>query len=137
MIRIISDDILIPVITFLQIIPGLAWIPIALLLFGLGEGSTIFMILITSLPSIVQNSAGGVREIPQVYLRASSMMGLNRLRFFFRIILPAASMSIVNGLRIALASGWRVLIAAKMLVESSLGLGYVIIHSQNYYRKWE
>lgn len=123
-------DLFIPGITILQIIPGLAWIPIALLLFGLGERATVFMIFITSLSPIVLNSAGGVREIPTVFLRASSMMGLKRFIFFFRVLLPASSLSIVNGLRIALASGWRVLIAAEMIVGSSLGLGYVIIQSR-------
>ena len=123
-------EILIPIITFLQIIPGLAWIPIALLLFGLGEGATFFMIFITSLPPIVLNTAGGIRETPLVYLRASKMMGLSRFKIFFKILIPASSLSIINGMRIALASGWRVLIAAEMIVGSSLGLGYVIIQSR-------
>lgn len=123
-------ELCMPLVTFLQIIPGLAWIPIAMLLFGLGERATFFMIFITSLSPIIVNTSGGIREIPQVYLRASRMMGLGRSTFFFRILIPAASLSIVNGMRIALASGWRVLIAAEMVVGSSRGLGYLIIQSR-------
>jgi ABC-type nitrate/sulfonate/bicarbonate transport system permease component len=123
-------DLFIPVVTFLQIIPGLAWVPVALLLFGLGEGATFFMIFITSLPPVIVNTAGGIRETPPVYMRASRMMGLKGLETFFRILIPASSLSIINGLRIALASGWRVLIAAEMVVGSAQGLGYVIIQSR-------
>ncbi|MBB6481260.1 ABC transporter permease [Spirochaeta isovalerica] len=123
-------DLFIPVVTFLQIIPGLAWVPVALLLFGLGEGATFFMIFITSLPPVIVNTAGGIRETPPVYMRASRMMGLKGPRTFFRILIPASSLSIINGLRIALASGWRVLIAAEMVVGSAQGLGFVIIQSR-------
>lgn len=123
-------EILLPVITFFQIIPGLAWIPIALLMFGLGEGATFFMIFITSFPPLVLNTAGGIREMSPLYLRASGMMGLGRITLFFKVLLPASSLSIVNGLRIALASAWRVLIAAEMIVGSSVGLGYIIIQSR-------
>lgn len=123
-------DIIIPFITFLQLIPGLAWIPIALLMFGLGENSTVFMIFITSISPITLNSAGGIREMPIVYKRASTMIGIKGFILFFKVLLPASSLSIITGLRIALASGWRVLIAAEMIVGSSVGLGYVIIQSR-------
>lgn len=116
--------------TVLQLIPGLAWIPIALLLFGLGETATIFMIYMTVLPAVAISTASGIREAPPVYRRAASILGTSRTGMFFRVLLPAGSLQMLNGLRIGLANGWRVLIAAEMIVGVGLGLGYVLVQSR-------
>jgi len=116
--------------TVLQLIPGLAWIPIALLLFGLGETSTIFMIFMTVLPAVAISTAAGIREAPPVYRRAASILGTSSVGMFFRVLLPAASLQMLNGLRIGLANGWRVLIAAEMIVGVGLGLGYVLVQAR-------
>ncbi|MCP4686650.1 MAG: ABC transporter permease subunit, partial [Desulfobacterales bacterium] len=125
-----AKEIVMPIVYFLQLIPGLAWIPIALLLFGIGGAATIFMIFITALPPIVINVAGGVGGIPEIYFRASKMMGATRRRIFTEVMIPAALIPTINGLRIGLANGWRVLIAAEMVVGLGLGLGYSIIQSR-------
>lgn len=114
----------------LQMIPGLAWIPIAMLMFGLGEAATIFMIFMTAFPPIVINTSGGIRSVSPTYKRVAEMSGAGRARSFSHVLLPASSLSIIDGLRIGLASGWRVLIAAEMVVGVALGLGYVIIQSR-------
>ena len=119
-----------PVIYVIQLIPGLAWIPIALLIFGLGNTSTIFMIAATAFAPIVINTSGGIRAAPTVYVRAARMMGAGKTTIFLRVMLPAAALSIINGLRIGLANGWRVLIAAEMIVGVGLGLGYSIIQAR-------
>ncbi|MDW5564044.1 MAG: ABC transporter permease [Methanomassiliicoccus sp.] len=116
--------------TVLQLIPGLAWIPIALLLFGLGETSTVFMIYMTVLPAVAISTASGIRGTPPIYRRAASSLGTSNLGMFFRVLLPAASLHILNGLRIGLANGWRVLIAAEMVVGIGLGLGYVLVQAR-------
>ncbi len=116
--------------TVLQLIPGLAWIPIALLLFGLGETSTVFMIYMTVLPAVAISTASGIREAPPIYRRAASILGTGRAAMFFRVLLPAASLQMLNGLRIGLANGWRVLIAAEMVVGVGLGLGYVLVQAR-------
>jgi ABC-type nitrate/sulfonate/bicarbonate transport system permease component len=116
--------------TVLQLIPGLAWIPIALLLFGLGETSTIFMIYMTVLPAVAISTASGIREAPPVYRRAASILGTSSAGMFFRVLLPAASLQMLNGLRMGLANGWRVLIAAEMIVGVGLGLGYVLVQAR-------
>ena len=123
-------DICMPVVHVLQLIPGLAWIPIALLLFGLGDTSTTFMIFIMGVTPIIINTAGGIRSIPPIYIKTAQMMGGNRFLLFFHIMLPAATLSIVGGLRIGLANSWRVLIAAEMIVGAGVGLGYSIIQSR-------
>lgn len=120
-------DIFMPFIYIIQLIPGLAWIPIALLLFGIGNPATIFMIFITALAPIVINTSGGIQGVPVMYVRAARMMGASRLRVFLQVMLPASILSVVNGLRIGFANGWRVLIAAEMIVGVGVGLGYSII----------
>lgn len=117
-------------IYILQMIPGLAWIPIAMLIFGLGETATIFMIFMTAFPPIVINTSGGLRSVPYTYKRVAQMSGSSQMRTFGYVLLPASSLSIIDGLRIGLANGWRVLIAAEMVVGVALGLGYVIIQSR-------
>ncbi len=123
-------QVLMPVIYILQLIPGLAWIPIALLIFGIGNISTIFMIFIIGFTPIVINTAGGIRNIPPIYVKAAKMMGASNLFIFFKVLLPGALLSIINGLRIGLANAWRVLIAAEMIVGAGVGLGYVIIQAR-------
>jgi len=126
----VLHEICMPVVHVLQLIPGLAWIPVALLLFGLGDTSTIFMIFVMGVTPIIINTAGGIRSIPPIYIKTAQMMGGNRLLLFFCIMLPAATLSIVGGLRIGLANSWRVLIAAEMIVGAGVGLGYSIIQSR-------
>jgi len=120
---------MIPVYVF-QMIPGLAWIPIAMLLFGLGETGTVFIIAMTALSPIIINTAGGIREVPTVFTRVARMSGKDDSAMFFSVLLPAASLSIINGMRIGLANGWRVLIAAEMVVGVALGLGFSIYMSR-------
>ncbi|MCG7844732.1 MAG: ABC transporter permease subunit [Methanomassiliicoccales archaeon] len=114
----------------LQMIPGLAWIPIAMLIFGLGESATVFIILVTAMPPIVINTAGGIRQVPLVYTRVARMSGKDRWTLFFKVLIPGSALSIINGMRLGLANGWRVLIAAEMVVGVAVGLGYSIFQSR-------
>ncbi len=123
-------DLVMPLAYMIQLIPGLAWIPIALLLFGIGNTATVFMIFVTALAPIIINTSGGLQAVPGIYLRAARMMGASWPRTFFQVMLPAAHPEVVNGLRIGFANGWRVLIAAEMIVGVGLGLGYTIIQAR-------
>jgi len=114
----------------LQMIPGLAWIPIAMLIFGLGEAATVFIIAVTAFPPIVINTAGGIRQVPAVYTRVARMSGKDDLSIFLKVLLPGAALSIINGMRVGLANGWRVLIAAEMVVGVAVGLGFSIFQSR-------
>jgi len=119
-----------PAIIVLQLIPGMAWIPIAMLLFGLGENTTIFIIFMTALSPIIINTTAGIRMVPRIYTNVGRMIGLGQGEIFFKVLMPAALISIINGLRIAFAGGWRVLIAAEMIVGVSIGLGYSLIQAR-------
>ena len=114
----------------LLMIPGLAWIPVAILLFGIGEASTIFMIAVSAFAPIAVNVQNGILNCDLHLVRAARMMGSSQQTLFFQVLLPAALPSIITGLRIGLGTGWRVLVAAEMVVGTGAGLGYAIIQTR-------
>jgi len=117
-------------VTVIQLIPGLAWIPIALLIFGLGETATVFIIFMTVLPTIIISTASAIQSAPPIYVKAARIMGMSRFSTFFKVLIPSSSLQILTGLRVGLANGWRVLIAAEMIVGVAIGLGFSLIQSR-------
>ena len=113
-------------VNVIQMIPGMAWLPVALLIFGLGDDAAIFIIFLISFVIITMSVAGGIRRIPEVFLRASDMMGAKGMIRVFKVLLPFAALDIIAGLRLGMGSAWRVLISAEMLVATGLGVGYAI-----------
>ena len=126
----VSYRVAMKVATVLQVMPGLAWIPFAMLLFGIGEKATLFMIVMSAFPPIFLHVSTGLRAIPKERFLLARMMNLSALRTFFMVLLPSIALPLLTGLRMGLAIGWRVLIAAEMVVGSSVGLGYTIIQSR-------
>ena len=119
-----------PVFHVLQLIPGLAWIPVTLLLFGVGETATVSMIAITAFAPVAISAMDGVSRVDITYVRAARMLGANRRSLFLHVLLPGSLPSLVTGLRIGLGNGWRVLVAAEMVVGTGTGLGYSIIEAR-------
>ena len=119
-----------PTVTALQLVPGLAWIPVAILLFGIGERATVFMIAITALAPIVINTTAGVKGVNELFIRAARMMGADDRTLFTRVLLPGSLPHLLSGLRVGFANGWRVLVAGEMIVGTGTGLGYSIIQSR-------
>lgn len=122
--------ITLPIVHMLQLIPGLAWIPVALLLFGIGAKATVFMIAATAFAPIAINVTDGVKRVDSTYLRAARMLGAGGWQLIGRVLLPGGLPQILCGLRVGLGSGWRVLLAAEMIVGTGTGLGYAIIQSR-------
>jgi NitT/TauT family transport system permease protein len=123
-------DTLNPLFQVLRPISPIAWIPIAILWFGVGNASPIYLIFISSVfPMIVQTTAG-VHAIEQRYLWAAENFGVSRATLFSRVVIPAALPQIVVGMRIGLGVAWLVVVAAEMIALRS-GLGYLIIDSRN------
>ncbi|MEW6594767.1 MAG: ABC transporter permease [Thermodesulfobacteriota bacterium] len=118
------------IVHLLQLIPGLAWIPIAILIFGLGEAATIFMIAMAAFPAVAITVLAGVRHLDGTYLRAARMLGAGGKALFFQVLLPGALPATLSGLRLGLGNSWRVLLAAEMVVGSGTGLGYAIVESR-------
>jgi len=119
-----------PLLHGLQLIPGLAWIPVALLLFGLGETATIFMIAMASFTPVAISVMDGVNRVDTQYVRAARMLGAGRRALFLCVLLPGALPALITGLRIGLGHGWRVVVAAEMIVGAGTGLGYSIIEAR-------
>jgi NitT/TauT family transport system permease protein len=123
-------DTLNPIFQMLRPISPIAWIPIAILWFGVGDASPIYLIFISSVfPMIVQTTAG-VHTIEQRYLRAAENFGVSRTTLFSQVVIPAVLPQIMTGMRIGLGVAWLVVVAAEMIALRS-GLGYLIIDSRN------
>ena len=119
-----------PLFQILRPISPIAWIPIAILWFGVGDASPIYLIFISSVfPMIVQTTAG-VHTIERRYLRAAQNFGVSRSRLFRQVVIPAVLPQIIVGMRIGLGVAWLVVVAAEMIALHS-GLGYLIIDSRN------
>lgn len=119
-----------PLFQILRPISPIAWIPIAILWFGVGNASPIFLIFMSSVfPMVVQTTAG-VHTIERRYLRAAENFGVPRHTLFLQVIIPAVLPQIIVGMRIGLGVAWLVVVAAEMIALRS-GLGYLIIDSRN------
>jgi len=119
-----------PLFQMLRPISPIAWIPIAILWFGVGNVSPIFLIFISSVfPMVVQTTAG-VHTIEKRYLRAAANFGVSRATLFRQVVIPAVLPQIIVGMRIGLGVAWLVVVAAEMIALRS-GLGYLIIDSRN------
>src|ERR1700674_461487 len=119
-----------PIFQMLRPISPIAWIPIAILWFGVGNVSPIFLIFISSVfPMVVQTTAG-VHAIERRYLRAAENFGVSRYTLFKQVVIPAVLPQIIVGMRIGLGVAWLVVVAAEMIALHS-GLGYLIIDSRN------
>lgn len=119
-----------PLVQVLRPISPIAWIPLAILWFGVGDLSPIFLIFLSSVfPTIVQ-TADGVHTIDRKYLRAADNFGVTRYKLFLQVVIPAVLPQIIVGMRVSLGVAWLVVVAAEMIALRS-GLGYLIIDSRN------
>jgi NitT/TauT family transport system permease protein len=119
-----------PLFQMLRPISPIAWIPVAILWFGVGNTSPIFLIFISSVfPMMVQTTVG-VRTIDRRYLRAAANFGVPRSVLFRQVVIPAVLPEIIIGMRIGLGVAWLVVVAAEMVALNS-GLGYLIMDSRN------
>jgi NitT/TauT family transport system permease protein len=119
-----------PLFQMLRPISPIAWIPIAILWFGVGDMSPIFLIFISSVFPMVVQTVAGVHTIEKRYLRAAANFGVSRQKLFRQVVIPAVLPQIIVGMRIGLGVAWLVVVAAEMIALRS-GLGYLIIDSRN------
>lgn len=119
-----------PTVEILQLIPGLAWVPIVILLFGLSPMSTIAIIALTTFPVMAVAGTTGFSCADERYLRIGRMCGHGAWGLLRTVYLPSALPHLLSGTRIALGVSWRVLVAAEMVVGAGNGLGYAVIQSR-------
>ncbi len=125
-----------PLIQVLRPISPIAWIPLAILWFGVSDRAPVFLIFLASVFPITVSTMAAVRTLEPVYVRAARNFGLGRVELFRRVIFPAALPQIVTGLRIALGIAWLVVVAAEMIAVNS-GLGYLIIDARNAGKRYD
>ena len=121
-----------PLIQVLRPIPPIAYIPLAMLWFGLGNPPAVFLIAIGAFFPVLMNTIAGVRQVDGIYLRAAHNLGAGRLTIFLRVILPAAVPYILSGVRIGIGTAFIVVIVAEMIAVNS-GLGFRISEAREYF----
>lgn len=120
------DNILGTLASALNAMPGAAWVPLAIFLFGFNEKAVIFTVVLGATGIVMLNTSFGIKDVPPLILRAARTMGAGGGKIFWHVIIPAAFPRIVDGLRLAWAFGWRALMAGELLISSVRGLGQVL-----------
>jgi NitT/TauT family transport system permease protein len=119
-----------PVFQMLRPISPIAWIPVAILWFGVGNASPIYLIFISSVFPVILQTVAGVHSIEQKYLQAAQNFSVSRYRLFSQVVIPAVLPQVIVGMRVGLGVAWLVVVAAEMVALRS-GLGFLIIDSRN------
>jgi NitT/TauT family transport system permease protein len=131
-----ANQVVNPVIQILRPISPIAWIPVAILFFGVGEQPAVFLIFLGAFFPIVVACVNGVNTVPSIFRRAGRNFGLSPGRILAQVVFPAALPQIITGLRLALGIAWLVVVAAEMVAVDS-GLGYVVIDSRNSGKRYD
>ncbi len=126
----VADKMVNPIVQFLRPISPLAWIPLAMLWFGIGDNPAIFLIFLSSFFSLIVASAIAVRSINPIYFQVAANFNFTRLELITKIVVPAIIPNVVTALRLTIAVAWLVVVAAEMIAVQS-GLGYLILDSRN------
>jgi NitT/TauT family transport system permease protein len=126
------EDTLLPIVAFAYPIPGLAYAPLFVLWFGLGDLPAILLVGAASSFTVIINAWKGVRAVKPIWLRSAQIMGAEERQLFWRVIFPGALPYILTGLRLGLATAWRILVAVEMLMSVKRGLGWMIFGAQEF-----
>ncbi len=119
-----------PLIHFLRPISPLAWIPLAMLWFGIGDKPAVFLIFLSSFFPLVVSTTIAVNSINPVYFQVASNFNFSRFEVISKIVIPATIPAVVTALRLTITIAWLVVVAAEMIAVQS-GLGYLILDSRN------
>jgi NitT/TauT family transport system permease protein len=130
------NQVLNPSLQILRPISPIAWIPVAIIFFGIGDDAAIFLVFLGAFFPILVACVGGVSNVPSIYRRAGSNFGLSPVQVLARVVFPAALPQILIGLRIALGIAWLVVVAGEMIAVDS-GLGYLVIDSRNSGKRYD
>ncbi len=120
-----------PIVQVLRPIPPIAWIPMSILWFGLGNPPAIFLISLGAFFPVLMNTIAGVQNVDGIYLRAARNLGAGRSTMFRRVILPAATPYILAGIRIGIGTAFIVVIVSEMIAVND-GLGFRILEAREF-----
>ena len=119
-----------PIFGMIRPIPPSAWIPISIILFGLGESAKWFLIFLAAFSNVTLNAYSGARMMDRKLLGTAQMLGANKKQLFFTVVMPSSIPQIFAGLQIAMSASWATVVAAEM-VRSSEGVGWIITTGMN------
>jgi len=118
-----------PVIDSLRQVPMMAWVPLTIVWFGLGDGPTVFLIAFVGVFAVILNTIAGVENVPLDLRHAARSMGARRANVIADVVLPGAFPDILTGMRVALGAAWMSVICAEFIATSA-GFGYLMVHAQ-------
>jgi NitT/TauT family transport system permease protein len=127
-----AEDLLLPLVSIGSPVPGLAYAPLFILWFGLGNLPAVLLVGVAAAFPAAVNTWTGVRAVKAVWIRAAEAMGAPESQLFRKVILPGALPYVLIGLRLALARAWRVLVAVEMLTSVPHGLGWLIFGAREF-----
>jgi len=125
-----------PVIQICRPISPLAWMPLAIVWFGVSEAAPTFLIFLGAFFPTVVATMNGVKSVPSIYIQAGRNFGLSAFAILRTVVFPAALPQVLTGFRLALGIAWLVVVAAEMIAVDS-GLGYLIIDSRNAGKRYD
>ena len=127
-----AERFFLPLVSVLSPIPSLAWVPLFILWFGLGNTAAIALVLYAAVFPLVLNTWTGVRSVNRIWIRAASAMGAERQTLFAKVVLPGALPFVIAGFRQAFARSWIAVVGGEMIASTTRGLGFVIFDAKEY-----
>jgi NitT/TauT family transport system permease protein len=111
----------------LQSFPSVAWVPFAILLIGLNDLGILFVVIMSSVFSVMMSAYSGIRNIPPIYLKAARNMGAKGFSLFRFLMIPAATPALIIGIKQAWSFAWHALVGAEILIAASVGIGHILL----------
>jgi NitT/TauT family transport system permease protein len=111
----------------LQSFPSVAWVPFAILLIGLNDLGILFVVIMSSVFSVMMSAYSGIRNIPPIYLKAARNMGAKGFSLFRFLMIPAATPALIIGIKQAWSFAWHALVGAEILIAASIGIGHILL----------
>lgn len=130
--RPLAEKFFLPLISILMPIPSIAWVPVFILWFGLGNAATIMLVFYAATFPLMYNTWTGVRSVNRLWLRAASAMGAGERALFRKVVLPGSLPFVIAGLRQAFARSWIAVVGGEMIAASAWGLGWVIFDAKEF-----
>jgi NitT/TauT family transport system permease protein len=122
----------VPLVSVLMPIPSLAWVPVFILWFGLGNAATIALVFYAATFPVIYNTWTGVRSVNRLWIRSAEAMGADEKALFQKVVLPGSLAFVITGLRQAFARAWIAVVGGEMIAATSWGLGWVIFDSKEF-----
>jgi NitT/TauT family transport system permease protein len=127
-----AEDYLLPLVSIGAPIPGIAYAPLFMLWFGLGNFSAILLVGFVSAFPVIFNTWTGVKAVKEIWVRSALVMGADQRRLFWHVIIPGSLPYIFTGLRLGLAQAWRILVVVELLAAVPWGLGWLIFGAREF-----